>query len=160
MAKEIERKFLVRDDAWKSNVTSETRIRQAYICVESDRSVRIRTKNDTTAQVTIKFGSNLRVRDEFEYPIPIDDAREMIGIADGHVIDKTRYTVDFAGFTWEIDVFAGHHRGLVIAEVEMQSETDDPKLPAWLGREVTGDKRYSNQSLATQRSRPGLVHAL
>lgn len=84
----------------------------------------------------------------------------MIGIADGHVIDKTRYTVDFAGFTWEIDVFAGHHRGLVIAEVEMQSETDDPKLPAWLGREVTGDKRYSNQSLATQRSRPGLVHAL
>lgn len=160
MAKEIERKFLVRDDAWKSNVTSETRIRQAYICAESDRSVRIRTKNDETAQVTLKFGSNLLVRDEFEYPIPIDDAREMIGIADGHVIDKTRYTVDFAGFTWEIDVFAGHHRGLVIAEVEMQSETDDPKLPAWLGREVTGDKRYSNQSLATQRSRPGLVHAL
>ncbi|KPF60387.1 MAG: CYTH domain-containing protein [Alphaproteobacteria bacterium] len=160
MAKEIERKFLVRDDAWKGGVTSETQIRQAYICAESDRSVRIRTKNDATAQVTIKFGSNLRVRDEFEYPIPIDDAREMIGIADGHVIDKTRYTVDFAGFTWEVDVFAGNHRGLVIAEVEMQSETDDPKLPAWLGREVTGDKRYSNQSLATQRSRPGLVHAL
>ena len=160
MAKEIERKFLVRDDAWKSSVTSETRILQAYISAESDRSVRIRTRNDETAQLTLKFGSNLLVRDEFEYPIPIDDAREMIGIANGHVIDKTRYTVDFAGFTWEIDVFGGHHRGLVIAEVEMQSETDDPKLPSWLGREVTGDKRYSNQSLATERTRPERVHVL
>ncbi|MBC2772190.1 CYTH domain-containing protein [Rhizobium sp. AQ_MP] len=160
MAKEIERKFLVRDDAWKSNVTSETRIRQAYIAAETDRSVRIRTRNDETAQLTIKFGNGLLVRDEFEYQIPIDDALEMIGIAKGHVIEKTRYTVDFAGFTWEIDVFAGQHRGLVIAEVEMQSETDEPKLPAWLGREVTGDKRYSNQALATERGRPERVHAI
>lgn len=160
MAKEIERKFLVRNDGWKSGVTSRTRIRQAYITAEADRSVRIRTRNDETAQLTMKFGTGLLTRDEFEYDIPHDDALEMIAFASGNVIEKTRHTVDFEGFTWEIDVFEGAYRGLVIAEVEMASETDDPSLPAWLGQEVTGDKRYSNQALATQRLRPELVHAI
>ncbi|MDH4442358.1 MAG: CYTH domain-containing protein [Rhizobium sp.] len=160
MAKEIERKFLVRNDGWKIGVTSRTRIRQAYIAAEHDRSVRIRTRNDETAQLTMKFGTGVLTRDEFEYEIPHEDALEMIEFATGNVIEKTRYTVDFEGFTWEIDVFEGAYRGLVIAEVEMGSETDDPALPAWLGREVTGDKRYSNQALATQRLRPELVHAI
>lgn len=160
MAKEIERKFLVCDDGWKSGVTSETRILQAYICAASDRSVRIRTRNDETAQLTVKFGNSMLVRDEFEYQIPIADAREMIDIADKNIVEKTRYTVDFAGFIWEVDVFAGQHRGLIIAEVEMRSERDSPELPAWVGREVTGDKRYSNQVLATERMRPELVHAI
>ena len=69
-------------------------------------------------------------------------------------------TVDVAGFTWEIDVFEGAFRGLVIAEVEMDSETDEPELPDWLGREVTGDRRYSNQVLATERLKPEVVHAV
>ncbi|PYB73005.1 MULTISPECIES: CYTH domain-containing protein [Rhizobium] len=160
MAKEIERKFLVRNDGWKAGVTSRTRIRQAYVTAEPDRSVRIRTRNDETAQLTIKFGTGLLTRDEFEYDIPHEDALEMIEFATGNVIEKTRYTVDFKGFTWEIDVFEGAYRGLVIAEVEMASEEDEPLLPAWLGQEVTGDKRYSNQALATQRLRPELVHAI
>lgn len=160
MAKEIERKFLVLTDSWKNAVTSKTRMRQGYIAAEADRSVRIRTRNDETAHLTIKFGRNTLTRDEFEYPISHDDAVEMLGFAIGNVIEKTRYTVDFEGFTWEIDVFEGAHRGLVIAEVEMASEEDSPALPTWLGREVTGDNRYSNQSLATERMRPELVHAI
>lgn len=160
MAKEIERKFLVRTDGWKSAVTSETKIRQAYIAAETDRSVRVRTRNDQTAQLTIKFGKGHLIRDEFEYPIAHDDALEMLAFSIGNVIEKTRYTVDFEGFTWEIDVFEGVYRGLITAEVEMASEDDAPALPAWLGREVTGDKRYSNQALATERMRPELVHAI
>ena len=160
MAKEIERKFLVRNDGWRSGVTSLTRIRQAYIAAEADRSVRIRTRNNETAQLTMKFGTGLLTRDEFEYDIPHQDALEMIEFASGNIIEKTRYTVEFEGFTWEIDVFEGAYRGLVTAEVEMTSEKDNPLLPAWLGQEVTGDKRYSNQALATQRLRPELVHAI
>lgn len=84
----------------------------------------------------------------------------MLAFSIGNVIEKTRYTVDFEGFTWEVDVFEGAYRGLVTAEVEMTSEDDAPSLPTWLGREVTGDKRYSNQALATERMRPELVHAI
>ena len=160
MAKEIERKFLVRTDGWKKAVTSQTHIRQAYIAAEPDRSVRVRTRNDKTAQLTIKFGKGALTRDEFEYPISHNDALEMLAFSIGNVIEKTRYTVDFEGFTWEVDVFEGAYRGLVTAEVEMTSEEDAPSLPTWLGREVTGDKRYSNQALATERMRPELVHAI
>lgn len=160
MAKEIERKFLVRTDGWKSAVTSRTRIRQAYIAAEPDRSVRIRTRNDETAQLTLKFGKGILTRDEFEYPISHDDAVEMLAFSIGNIIEKTRHTVEFEGFTWEVDVFEGIYRGLVTAEVEMESEADTPALPSWLGREVTGDKRYSNQALATERMRPELVHAI
>ncbi|MFB2604830.1 CYTH domain-containing protein, partial [Rhizobium phaseoli] len=99
-------------------------------------------------------------RDEFEYDIPIADAEELLQNAIGVVIEKTRYRVPHQGFIWEVDVFAGEHRGLVFAEVEMTSETDDPALPSWLGREVTGDFRYSNQALATEygHHRHGLSH--
>lgn len=160
MAKEIERKFLVRSDDWRAAVTSTTRMKQAYLAAESDRSVRIRIRNDETAQLTLKFGNTSLVRDEFEYQVPHGDALEMMSHATGNVIEKTRHTVDYRGFTWEIDVFAGAYQGLVIAEVEMASENDNPPLPLWLGREVTGDSRYSNQVLATQRPRPELVHAI
>ena len=81
MAKEIERKFLVRTDGWKNAVTSETKIRQAYIAAETDRSVRVRTRNDQTAQLTIKFGKGHLIRDEFEYPIAHDDALEMLAFS-------------------------------------------------------------------------------
>jgi CYTH domain-containing protein len=99
-------------------------------------------------------------RDEFEYDIPVEDAEELLRTAIGIIIEKTRYRVPHEGFVWGIDVFAGDHRGLVIAEVEMQAETDEPKLPSWIGREVTGDFRYSNQALATEygHDRHGLSH--
>ncbi len=160
MAKEIERKFLVINDSWRDQATSATAMRQAYLSVNHDRSIRVRTSNDETAKLTVKFGKTALVRDEFEYDIPLEDAVEMISFAVGSVIEKVRYTVEIAGFTWEIDVFEGAFQGLVIAEVEMRSEDDRPKLPTWLGREVTGDRRYSNQALATERLRPEVVHAV
>jgi CYTH domain-containing protein len=108
----------------------------------------------------MKIGRGTLTRDEFEYEIPVADAEELLENAIGIVIEKTRYRVPYEGFVWEVDVFAGAHRGLVIAEVEMQAETDNPPLPAWLGREVTGDFRYSNQALATEfeHDRHGLSH--
>ncbi|MCM2398420.1 CYTH domain-containing protein [Rhizobium sp. S95] len=160
MAKEIERKFLVANDGWRSQTTSATPMRQAYLSVNHDRSIRVRTSNEETAKLTIKFGSSALVRDEFEYTIPLEEAAEMIEFAVGNVIEKVRYTVEVAGFTWEVDVFEGAYRGLVIAEVELKSEEDRPVIPDWVGREVTGDRRYSNQALATERLKPELVHAV
>ena len=150
MAKEIERKFLVSDDSWRSQVTSRTAFRQGYIASLENRSVRVRIKADTDATLTIKIGASSIVRDEYEYDIPVRDAEELMTTALGIVIEKTRHTVDHEGFVWEIDVFEGLYEGLVVAEVEMNAETDQPSLPAWLGREVTGDPRFSNQNLATE----------
>lgn len=150
MAKEIERKFLVSDESWRSQVTSRTAFRQGYIASLENRSVRVRIKADTDATLTIKIGASSIVRDEYEYDIPLRDAEELMTTALGIVIEKTRHTVDHEGFVWEIDVFEGLYEGLVVAEVEMNAETDQPSLPAWLGREVTGDPRFSNQNLATE----------
>lgn len=150
MAKEIERKFLVSNESWRSQVTSRTAFRQGYIASLENRSVRVRIKADTDATLTIKIGASSIVRDEYEYDIPLRDAEELMTTALGIVIEKTRHTVDHEGFVWEIDVFEGLYEGLVVAEVEMNAETDQPSLPAWLGREVTGDPRFSNQNLATE----------
>ncbi|MBX4968130.1 CYTH domain-containing protein [Rhizobium binae] len=150
MAKEIERKFLVRTDGWRSAVAAKSILRQGYIASMDDRSVRVRILDGKKARLTIKIGRSAITRDEFEYDIPVADAEELLQNAIGIVIEKTRYRVPHEDFVWEVDVFAGEHRGLVIAEVEMTAETDSPALPAWLGREVTGDFRYSNQALATE----------
>ncbi|EJJ29149.1 CYTH domain-containing protein [Rhizobium sp. CF142] len=160
MAKEIERKFLVRGETWRSAVESKSVLKQGYVASMEDRSVRIRILDEKTARLTMKIGRGTLTRDEFEYDIPVSDAEELLENAIGIVIEKTRYRVPYEGFVWEVDVFAGAHRGLVIAEVEMQAETDNPPLPAWLGREVTGDFRYSNQALATEfeHDRHGLSH--
>jgi CYTH domain-containing protein len=161
MAKEIERKFLVRSDGWRSAVETKSALRQGYIASMDDRSVRVRILDGRKARLTIKIGRSTITRDEFEYDIPIAEAKELLQNAIGIVIEKTRYRVPYEGFVWEVDVFAGEHRGLVIAEVEMMSETDNPALPRWLGREVTGDFRYSNQALATEyeHDRHGLSHS-
>ena len=140
MAKEIERKFLVINDSWRDRATSATAMRQAYLSVNSDRSIRVRTSNEQSAKLTIKFGKTALVRDEFEYDIPFEEALEMITFAIGSVIEKVRYTVDVSGFTWEIDVFEGAFQGLVIAEVELRSEHDRPELPAWLGHHPQGNR--------------------
>lgn len=162
MAKEIERKFLVKSEAWRIATTSETRFLQAYVVSMDDRSVRVRLRERESATLTIKIGQGTLTRDEFEYDIPIVDAEQMIACALGIVIEKTRFTVDHEGFVWEVDVFHGAHDGLVIAEVELQSEGDEPLLPDWVGAEVTGDWRYSNQMLATNdttvESANGLSH--
>jgi len=148
MAKEIERKFLVRSDGWKAAVTEIISLRQAYVASMNGRSVRVRLANGTVATLTIKIGKDLS-RDEFEYTIPVEDAKELMQAALGLVIEKTRHEVPYEGFVWEVDVFEGAHEGLVIAEVELDDESDRPALPGWLGEEVTGQYRYSNQALAT-----------
>ncbi|NRP22949.1 Inorganic triphosphatase [Ensifer adhaerens] len=149
MAKEIERKFLVASDGWREQADKGTQLRQAYVVTMDDRSVRVRIHGNKWARLTIKIGKSALVRNEYEYDVSMDDAQEMLTQAVGVVIEKRRFRVPHKGFTWEVDVYEGALKGLVVAEVEMKRETDLPALPEWLGREITGDRRYSNQSLAT-----------
>jgi adenylate cyclase len=149
MAKEIERKFLVTSDGWRSAADGGTCLLQAYVVTMDDRSARVRLMDDNRAKLTIKISNGSMTRDEFEYDIPVADAKELMSKAMGLVIEKTRYEVKHGPFVWEVDVYGGAHEGLVIAEVELSAESDAPDLPAWLGAEVTGDPQYSNQSLAT-----------
>jgi adenylate cyclase len=152
MAKEIERKFLVASDGWRDEADGGTHLLQAYIVTMDDRSARVRLMDDERAKLTVKISNGSMTRDEFEYDIPVVDAKEMISKAIGLVIEKTRYEVKHGGFVWEVDVYVGAHDGLVIAEVELSAEEDTPELPSWLGTEVTGDPRYSNQSLSINPS--------
>lgn len=160
MAKEIERKFLVLDNGWRDSVSSSSCFRQAYVAFMEDRSVRVRIIDNAEAMLTVKIGTNTMKREEFEYLIPLSDAEEMVGHAIGIVLEKTRFELTYQGFVWEIDVYDGAYRGLVVAEVELTHEHDQPPLPAWLGPEVTGDRRYSNQTLAMEDLREELVDAL
>ncbi|MDS7595378.1 CYTH domain-containing protein [Agrobacterium tumefaciens] len=160
MAKEIERKFLVAHDGWRAEVTSSKAFRQAYVASMGDRSVRVRIVDNRKATLTIKIGASALVRDEYEYDIPLDDAEELMASSTGVVIEKTRHIVNHAGFTWEVDVFNGNYDGLIVAEVELDDEHATPDLPEWIGREVTGDRRFSNQSLATENLRGELLDAL
>lgn len=148
MAKEIERKFLVKGPEWRSLVEDRIRIRQFYLAANTGRSVRLRIANGEMATLTLKFGSRGRERDEFEYQVPLAEAEEMAGFAIGRVIEKTRHHVSHRGRLYEIDVFGGELSGLVIAELETPEDVPASELPAWLGQEVTGDARYYNASLA------------
>jgi CYTH domain-containing protein len=160
MAKEIERKFLVNGDGWRSEVSSSSDFLQAYIASGDDRSVRIRIMDGKRAKLTIKIGTSLIARDEFEYEIPLTDAEEMAKTAIGVVLEKTRHEVKHAGYVWEVDVYEGAYKGLVVAEVEMEDESAQPELPDWIGKEVTGDRRYSNLVMATEDLSAELSDAL
>ena len=160
MAKEIERKFLVEGDGWRSEVASSSDFLQAYIASGEDRSVRVRIMDGNRAKLTIKIGRELLARDEFEYEVPLADARELAENALGVVLEKTRHKVEHQGYTWEVDVYAGAYQGLVVAEVEMQDENARPDIPAWIGAEVTGDRRYSNVVMATEDLSGELCHGL
>lgn len=148
MAKEVERKFLVRDEGWRKAVERSVAIIQFYLAISSERSIRMRISDGKTAKLTLKFGSDLRVRDEFEYPVPLAEAREMMAFAIGNIIRKTRHHVHHCGYVYEVDVFNGVLDGLVVAELETRDSVPDALLPSWLGREVTGELRFSNASLA------------
>jgi CYTH domain-containing protein len=160
MAKEIERKFLVKDDGWRSEATSSSAYVQAYLATMDDRSLRVRVMDDERAALTLKIGRRLISRDEFEYAIPVTDAKELVASALGIVIRKTRHKVEHEGFIWEVDVYQDAYNGLVVAEVEMEDEAQDPPLPPWIGREVTGDRRYSNQVMATEDLSAELCHGI
>ena len=148
MAKEIERKFLVCDDAWRRAVESSVAIVQFYLAASAERSVRLRISDGTSARLTLKFGADLAERDEFEYAVPLADAREMMPFALGNVIRKTRHNVRHGGHLYEIDVFAAPFDGLVIAELETPDAVAPDLLPAWIDREITGEARYSNAAMA------------
>ncbi|MBQ5395762.1 MAG: CYTH domain-containing protein [Alistipes sp.] len=146
MAKEIERKFLVEGD-FMPFVESSSRIAQGYIARSEELTLRVRTRDDK-GYLTIKGRSDkagMR-RDEWEYEIPVEEARELLRFSRG-TIDKTRYLVPVGCHTFEVDCFYGENEGLVMAEVELKSEDESFERPAWLGREVTGDRRYYNSQL-------------
>jgi adenylate cyclase len=145
---EIERKFLVAHDTWRAQVTSATRIRQGYLCVEAGRTVRVRLAGEQ-AWLTIKGPGAGAARSEFEYPLPPADARLLLDQLCLHPqIDKTRHLIPHGGLTFEVDVFHGDNEGLVMAEVELSAVDTHVDLPPWIGREVTGDHRYFNAYLA------------
>ena len=145
MGTEIERKFTVRSMEWRATEGGE-RLQQGYLSTDPDRTVRIRLVGER-AWLTIKGRSVGSSRPEFEYSLPADDARQLLNLCQPPLIDKTRHRVRFEGHTWEIDVFHGENEGLVIAEVELEREGEDVRLPAWLGEEVTGNPAYYNSSL-------------
>lgn len=148
MGIEIERKYLVSGDGWRDLIRTSQRLRQGYLTASSGVTVRVRTVDDRTGYITVKSGGSALARAEFEYEIPITDARQMLGYSRGAQIEKTRHSLDLAGGDWVIDEFEGRHTGLVIAEVELASTTGTLELPDWLGDEVTGDPQYYNSSLA------------
>lgn len=149
MATEIERKFLVVDDSWKEQVIEQTAMVQGYLVAGADLSVRVRIKGDRSF-LTVKGRTEGIERSEFEYAIPVDDARAMLEqFAQGPIIDKVRSVVDVAGMLWEVDVFAGDNQGLVMAEVELASADQEVQLPDWAGLEVSDDPRYYNVNLVT-----------
>ena len=148
MGTEIERKFLVRDDSWRALANEGRAIRQGYLSSNAKATVRVRTWDDAQAAITLKGKSKGASRAEYEYQIPVDDARELLEMSRPNTIEKRRHELEFGGLTWEIDVFEGRHEGLVIAEVELEREDHDLELPDWVGTEVTLDDRYFNASLS------------
>ena len=146
MGKEIERKFLVRGDAWRS-LAKGTAYRQGYLNSAKERTVRIRTI-DGRAFLTIKGLTMGATRAEYEYEIPVADCDAMLdALAEKPVIEKKRYKVPFAGLTWEVDEFFGDNAGLIVAEVELEGEMQIFEKPEWVGEEVTADPRYFNSNL-------------
>ncbi len=144
---EIERKFLVDGD-FLPDVYKKRHIRQGYICSTPGRTVRVRIW-DNEGFLTIKGASDKRgmSRYEFERQIPLEDAEELFRLCEPGVIDKVRHWVRIGNHTWEVDVFHGANEGLVLAEVELTSENEPFKWPSWIGKEVTGDRRYYNSQL-------------
>ncbi|HEX3440924.1 MAG TPA: CYTH domain-containing protein [Pseudolabrys sp.] len=148
MASEIERKFLVTGDGWKAQADRGKALVQAYLASTDKASIRVRIVDDAEAVITLKSAGSGTSRSEFEYSIPVADARELMKLRRGRVIEKSRYTVAAGRLKWEIDAFGGDLAGLVIAEIELASADSAFDRPLWLGREITGDKRYYNDSLA------------
>ncbi len=145
---EIERKFLVVGDDYKRLATSHSRIRQGYICSGHGRTVRVRQRGDC-GYLTIK-GPSLDgglSRYEFEKEITLDEANELFKLCEPGIIDKTRYLVPSGAHTFEVDEFYGDNEGLVMAEVELRSPDEPYEKPHFIGKEVTGDRRFYNGHL-------------
>ena len=148
MAIEIERKFLVRSEAWQRHATARDALRQAYLASGERSSTRVRITNNADATVTIKSKKADMRRLEIEYAVSVPDAEALMALRYSGLIEKTRFTVPWRGSRWEVDVFSGDNSGLVIAELELRHESEAFDRPPWLGIEVTGQPQYYNGSLA------------
>ncbi len=147
MGIEIERKFLVADESWKQHTTSSEKIVQGYLANTDKCSVRIRVTGDK-ANINIKSMTIDISRAEYEYPLPVQEANTILhSLCFKPLIEKTRHYVNENGLVWEVDVFEGDNKGLVIAELELESRDQQFDLPPWLGNEVSDDIRYFNISL-------------
>jgi CYTH domain-containing protein len=144
MAIEIERKFLVAGSQWRQ--ADGVPISQGYLNLDKQRTVRVRLAG-AQAFLAIKGITKGAARIEFEYPIPAVDARQLLKLCDGHVIEKIRHGIDYKGFTWEVDEFLGENAGLIVAEIELDAETRVFERPAWVAQEVTDDPRFFNSNL-------------
>ena len=145
MAKEIERKFLVNQKAWTKQGDALA-ITQGYISVDPERTVRVRIIG-SEAYLTIKGKTSGITRDEFEYPIPLADAMDLLKMTIYPPLEKIRHHVNFEGKLWEVDEFLGANSGLMIAEIELLNENEALTKPTWIAEEVSGNKQYYNSSL-------------
>ena len=145
MATEIERKFLVVGDAWQNG--TGTLYRQGYLSTAHERTVRVRIEGER-GTLTVKGPSRGATRTEFEYGIPAADALAMLDtLCERPLVEKRRHRVEYAGLVWEVDEFLGDNEGLVVAEIELETEDQALTLPPWIGDEVTHDPRYYNSNL-------------
>jgi adenylate cyclase len=148
MALEIERKFLIRSEEWREKVTSRELLRQGYLSSGSQCSIRARVAGEQ-AWLNLKARRSGMTRLEFEYPIPVEDANQILNeLARGPILEKYRHLIPAGDYVWEVDEFLGANAGLIVAEIELPSEGAQFERPSWLGEEVTEDERYYNFNLA------------
>ena len=147
MPREIERKFLLLDDGWRASAVKRQRMTQGYLASGPRVSVRVRVAGSEAA-LNIKSGGLVASRLEYEYAIPVDEARELLELCATPLIDKTRHFVPHGDFEWEVDEFHGDNDGLFVAELELEHENQEFPRPTWLGTEVTHLERYYNSRLA------------
>jgi adenylate cyclase len=146
---EIERKFLVKSEVFKKEAFKKSKIKQGYLNSHPERTTRIRV-NDDKAFITIKGKSNESgvSRFEWEQEIHLSEAEKLLELCEPGSIDKMRYLVKCGNHTFEVDEFFGENEGLIIAEIELNSEDEKFEIPSWLGEEVTGDNKYYNSQLS------------
>lgn len=151
MAKEIERKYLVNPDKWqKIKKPKGESFRQGYLSTDPYKTIRVRLKDEKEAFLTIKGVTSGATRTEFEYKIPIEDARELLDTFPVKELNKIRYKITYAGKLWEVDEFLGENAGLLMAEIELASEKEDFIIPDWIEEEVTNQEKYYNAKLVLQ----------
>ena len=146
MAIEIERKYLVVGEDWRQLGTG-SEFRQGYLSTVKERTVRVRVIG-TRGFLAVKGITTGATRTEYEYEIPVNDARVMLAdLCEQPIIEKNRYVIPWAGVTWEVDEFLGANAGLIVAEVELDTADSKIDLPEWIGEDVTDDPRYFNSNL-------------
>jgi adenylate cyclase len=148
MPVEIERKFLVANDAWRRQADAGILIRQGYLTNAQQLSLRVRISGDGKAKLTIKFPRTEVSRLEYEYDIPMNEAEELMELGQGAIVAKRRHHIAMGDVVWQVDVFEAENCGLVMAEIELNSEDQEFDRPGWVGDEVTQHRRYQNSQLA------------